>query len=99
MIVSSSQIQKVLKLYGEQSKISKNTNADTTGSIQKKDEVILSSEAQGFGQIMQTLNGLPAVREDRVKDLSEQISTGKYNVTSQEIAEKMLGRLAVDRLK
>lgn len=99
MIVSGSQIQKVLKLYGEQSKISKSTNTDTAGSIQKKDEVILSPEAQDFGKILQTLNDLPAVRQDRVKDLSEQISSGKYNVTSKEIAEKMLGRLSVDRLK
>ena len=99
MIVSGSQVQKALKLYGEQSKVSKNTNADKAGSIQKKDEVILSSQAQGFRQILQTLSDLPAERQDRVTDMSEQISSRKYNVTSKEIAEKMLGRLAVDHLK
>jgi negative regulator of flagellin synthesis FlgM len=96
MIVSGSQIQQVIKLYGEQNKITKTTSTDKAGSVQKKDEVILSSEAQGFGQILKTLNTMPEVREDRVKGLSEQISSGNYNVTSKEIAEKMLGRLAVD---
>lgn len=99
MIVSGSQVQKVIQLYGEQNKIAKNTGTEKTGSTQKKDEVILSSEAQGFGQILDKLSTMSEVREDRVKALSEQISSGNYKVTSKEIAEKMLGRLAVDHMK
>lgn len=99
MIVSGSQIQKALKLYGEQSKVSKNANADKANASQKKDEVILSSEAQGFRQILEKMNTIPDVRQERVSDLSAQISSGEYKVTSSEIAEKMLGRLAVDHLK
>ena len=99
MIVSSSQIQKVIQLYGEQNKIAKSTNTEKPDSTRKKDEVILSSEAQGFGQILNKLSTMSEVREDRVKVLSEQVSSGSYKVTSKEIAEKMLGRLAVDHMK
>ena len=99
MIVSGSQVQKVIQLYGEQNKIAKSTNTEKPDSTRKKDEVILSSEAQGFGQILNKLSTMPEVREDRVKVLSEQVSSGSYKVTSKEITEKMLGRLAVDHMK
>lgn len=99
MIISGKQIQNVAKVYGEQNKVAKNTNPQNSRPSQQKDEVILSTQAQEFGQIYQTLKAMGDVREDKVKEISERIAQGNYNVQAKDVAAKMLERDQADRLK
>lgn len=92
MIISGKSIQNITKLYGEQTKVSKTGATPATSPVQKQDEVILSSQAQGFGPLLQKLQNMPEVRQERVAELSESISSGKYQIAAKDIAEKMLGR-------
>lgn len=98
MIISSSQIQSIIKVYGE-NKTAKSGKAQGCGVVSKNDEVILSSQAQEFGQIYQAIKSLPDVRQDKVQDISSRISQGNYSVEAKDVAEKMLGRIMADNLR
>lgn len=99
MIISGKQVQNILKAYGDQSKVAKNTKSEKTGPVQKRDEVILSSEAKEFGQIFQTLKKLPDVREDKVNEVAKKIEAGTYNVDAKDVAEKLVARTYADRIR
>lgn len=94
MIISGNAIQNVIKVYGDQSQVAKNSKSVKIEVNQKKDEFILSSGAQEFSQVFNTIKGISDVRENKVKELSEQIEAGTYKVDSYSIAEKMLGSYA-----
>ncbi|MCE5286519.1 MAG: flagellar biosynthesis anti-sigma factor FlgM [Pelosinus sp.] len=100
MIISGKQIQSVVKTYAEMNKATKNKTEQTEfKTVQKQDEVILSSGAQEFGQILQGLKDVSDVREDKVKELSGRVDDGTYYVDANDIADKMIGRTLVDSLK
>jgi len=91
MIISGKSIQNATKVYGEQSQVRSNTKTGKTSTTQGKDEFILSSGAQEFSQVFNTIKGISDVRPEKVKEFSEQIDAGTYQVNSKSVAEKMLG--------
>ena len=91
MIISGTPIQNVLKLYGEQNQVTKSAKTSKTAITQGKDELILSSGAQEFSQVFNTIKAISDVRPEKVKELSEKIDAGTYQVNSKSVAEKMLG--------
>lgn len=99
MIISNKQVQSITKVYREQNKTASGTATPTSGTARKPDQVILSSGAQEFGHILQSIKNLPDVRTDRVVELSNRIAAGSYNVTSHEVVEKMFARLQADSLR
>lgn len=100
MIISGKQVQGVLKAYADQNKALKNkTDKTEFKPLQKQDEVILSTGVQTFGQILQGIQDIPEVREEKVKALSTQVENGTYHVDSRDIADKMIGRVLVDSLR
>jgi negative regulator of flagellin synthesis FlgM len=98
MIISSKQVQDMLKLYSDQSQKAKSTTR-AQASASKRDEVVLSPKGQEFSQLLQKLKAMPDVREEKVASLTAQIETGKYTVDAKDIAEKMIGRALADRLR
>ncbi len=98
MIISSKQVQNILKVYGE-NKVTKSANADKASQVQRRDEVVLSSAAKEFGPMLQALKNMPDVREDKVKEISEKIQSGNYTIDGREVADKMIGRIMADRLR
>ena len=98
MIISNKQIQSVLKVYGEQNNAGKNTKTEKAQPAKGKDEVILSSGVQEFGQVLQRAITISDVRPERVQELSQKIQAGTYQVDSKDIADKMVGRILVDDL-
>ncbi|MDD4602027.1 MAG: flagellar biosynthesis anti-sigma factor FlgM [Negativicutes bacterium] len=99
MIISGKQVQNVLKAYGEQTKAAQNTKNEKSGPVQKQDEVILSSEAKEFGQILQSIKKLPDVREDKVNEISKKLDSGNYTIEAKDIAEQMIARVLADRIR
>ncbi len=91
MIIPSQGIKNVAKVYGDQNKIGQSYKVEKPVSTQQPDEVVLSSQAQEFGQFLQKIKSMPEVREDVVKEFSDRIAAGDYKVDSQAIAEKILG--------
>jgi negative regulator of flagellin synthesis FlgM len=100
MIISGKQVQNVLKIYADQNKVAKNKTEKTEfNTLQKQDEVILSSGVQEFGQMLQGLTDISDVREDKVKELSALVEDGNYHVDANDIADKMISRTLVDNLR
>ncbi len=87
MKINSSFIQNVLKVYDKQSKNNKVTNK---GRLSKKDELKLSTEAKEFQTAMKALKNVPDVRKDKVEDIRQRITSGTYNISSRQIAKKMI---------
>ena len=67
---------------------SRANNADD--NVQKKDEFVLSSEGQSFSELLGKLRNTSDVRQDRVDELSAKIQNGSYNISSMDIAAKIL---------
>lgn len=63
-----------------------------TNKTEGKDQVALSTQAKDFATIKNMLKEVPEVRQDKVDSLKEQINNGTYNVSSQEVAQKILAQ-------
>ncbi len=99
MIISNNQIQNLLRIYNKDAAISKNNAvAGVKGKNTAQDELALSGESRIKQRAFQAARQAPDIREDRVDNLREQISSGTYTVTDDEVAEKMIARAIVDRL-
>ena len=58
--------------------------------VQKSDAFTPSGEAQSFSKLLNKLKGTSEVREDKVSRIQEQISSGQYFVSAQDIATSLL---------
>ncbi|MDR3289027.1 MAG: flagellar biosynthesis anti-sigma factor FlgM [Peptococcaceae bacterium] len=72
--------------------ISAITAIQQANSIRKKitvsdsDQVSVSDKGQTFNDLLQKAKALPAVREERVQEISGQINAGIYNIEPSRIA-------------
>lgn len=89
MIINNN-IQSILKAYGDNKTVKTAKSENKATSINKPDEVVLSSQAQSFSKVLQKAKNMSDVRVDKVKTLSAQVDSGTYSVNSRSIAEKML---------
>lgn len=72
-------------------KVNKAYKSEDTGSVQgKKDKITISEGAKDYSMITKVLKDIPDVREERVKDLSQKLDTGEYNVKVNDVADKLL---------
>jgi negative regulator of flagellin synthesis FlgM len=97
MIISSTQVQNVMKAYTDQNKTAKVNKSQGTSPTSGSDEVILSSQAQGMGSIGQILKAEPMVRSDKVQGISASIANGSYNISAGDVADKIIGRTLADQ--
>lgn len=66
------------------------------GTTLATERVDLSAKAQEFQRIQQMMDKIPDVREEKVQELKDRISSGNYTVDSGKVAAKMLGESLVD---
>ena len=64
--------------------------AASAREVEKSDEVLLSHEGQSFSSMLQKLQSMDDVREDKVKDLSARLNAGSYEVSSENLAASLL---------
>lgn len=98
MMISKAQIQQVMQQYRENTKTAKPAQTGSVSVARQADEVTLSREALNAQQVQKHLKEIPDVREERVRELQTSIQSGTYNVCGEDIAEKMIGRVIVDRM-
>lgn len=73
--------------------IYKNNNKTTIkgNSVKsKKDDLNISSKALDYQTALSAINKVPDIREEKVNDIMERINNGTYNISSEEIAKKIL---------
>lgn len=98
MIISRSQIGQTLQAYADQLR-GRPSPAEPPRRKAGHDKVVLSPEAARLSEACRLLKSVPEVRADRVNEVSQAIARGEYRVSGQDIAEKLCGRLLVDRIK
>lgn len=90
----SGDIYNVSKVYGKQNNVNKVSK--TSSVAPKKDVVSISNNAKDYQTISKALKDVPDVRQGKVDEFSEAYSSGRYNVSGQEIVEK-LGKSVLDK--
>ena len=90
MFIAKTAMQQILKAYQDPNKGKQVSAAKKSSPASQPDEVILSTQAQDFGQLMQQVKTTPDVRQDKVEQLSQSIANGTYYVSGYDIAGKML---------
>lgn len=98
MIISKTQVQNILKIYGKELSSNKPGKNQTVKTESKRDQLNISSESRVKQRAMQAIKQAEDVRQDKVTRLQEQISAGTYELSDDEVAEKMIERAIVDRL-
>lgn len=93
-IFNNPNVNKAMQIYNN--KATEKVN-NTKGVEKPKDELQLSNRAKEYQIAMKAFKNLPEVREDLVKDLKGQIKQGKYNVTGEEIADKIIDSVIIDK--
>lgn len=92
MVTSLNNINKVAEVYGESIKIKRTHKME---KISKVDEATFSSKGSLIQKAMQELNKLPDIREDRVAEVQNKLKTGSYNISGEEIIQKIKAGLDI----
>jgi negative regulator of flagellin synthesis FlgM len=58
----------------------------------QKEILTLSAHAQDFKAVYEVLSKVPDIREDKVADIMNRMNRGEYNVSSKDLAAKMLSK-------
>lgn len=99
MIISNKYVQSILKIYNKDLKSSSPNQTEAfKGTNSGKDELALSGEGRIKQKAYQVARQADNYRQDRVDLLREQISSGTYIVSDDEVADKMIASAIVDRL-
>jgi len=61
-----------------------------TREEEEKDIMTLSNQAKEFNTIFKTICATPDIREDKVQDIESRMSFGNYEVSSSDLANKIL---------
>jgi len=65
-------------------------NKSAEGS--KQDNLAVSEQAKVFQRLLDKVKALPDVREDKVKEFSEKIARGEFNLEAESIAASILAK-------
>lgn len=77
-------------------KVNSEPEKQAANSVVLEEKVTLSSAARDIQQAEKAIEKLPDVREEKVRELQDQIETGRYDVNGEKIAEKMLSESLLD---
>lgn len=96
MIISRAQVANLLNDIAKNEKRSNVTNKEDKKIGENDLKVIETGKA--FEMARKVINDAPEIREDRLANVAQALSTGTYTVSDEEIAEKMIARSLVDKL-
>ena len=89
MIVNN--VNSSAKYYSNSVSATRYTNATSyVRGVQRSDAFTPSKEAQTFSEMLNKLKNEPEVRQDRVDELQQKISSGQYFVSASDIASSLL---------
>jgi len=97
MIISNKQLQSILQL-NQVSGIKPKADSHDQATVNKADSLVLSSQAHELQFAKDQVLKSPEVRAERISELKKQIQGGSYQVSSQDIAQKMISRSLVDEI-
>lgn len=98
MKISRAQIENVIKAYSRQSASSKPVKGKEGTPVTREDKVVISQQARDLQLAREAAIRATEVREGKVEEIRAALESGRYHVSGEEIAEKILGRSLVDKL-
>jgi len=103
MKISNDQVKQVLEGYIRQIENRKSDNTKGSGQRaealkQKTDSVTITARGEEIRKAKELYNELPEVRKELVEELKSKIKSGEYEVTSKEVADKVIHRMIVDKM-
>jgi flagellar biosynthesis anti-sigma factor FlgM len=97
MIISNQQVNSIIKAYNITA-TKKNPTILSAGSVQRGDSLLLSPEARELNKIRNKIDATPEIRSGLVQEIKTAIEKGEYQVSSEEVAHRMLVRSLVDHI-
>jgi len=67
-----------------------------SAAVKPEEKVDLSTMAKEIQQAKVEVSKVPDVREEKVQEIKGQVEKGTYNVSGEQIANKMVGESVVD---
>ncbi len=55
-------------------------------------------DRKGIQQVVSQIDGIPEIRKDRVDKVKKALESSNYNVTGDDVAKKLIGRIFSDKL-
>jgi len=80
-----------IKQYKINEKLNSESKKRINENVVLEEKVSISSISRDVKLAKKAIEELPDVREERVRELKDQIEQGTYNVSGEKIAEKMSG--------
>lgn len=96
MIISRTQVDRVLRAYLEGVPELRARSDAARGPAVPEDRVQISVDARRVSEYVELVRRLPDVRQERVAELRQAIRSGGYRVDPDAVAAKMLERLLAD---
>ncbi|MBE9504928.1 MAG: flagellar biosynthesis anti-sigma factor FlgM [Proteobacteria bacterium] len=94
---SGNSITELISQYKiNEEKVSSEPEKQAANSVVQEEKVTLSSAARDIQQAEKAVEKLPDVREEKVRELQNQIETGRYDVNGEKIAGKMISESLLD---
>ena len=84
-------IPQIQELYNKNKTTSKVEKS--SGASSKKDVVSISSEGKDFQAALKAAKEAPDIRTDRVEEIKQRMQEDKYEVSSTEVADKIIDSL------
>lgn len=81
-------INKVNQLY----QATKPKKVNETNKEKTREKYEVSKSGQDYQTAKAAIKASPDIREDKINDIKNALNTGTYNVSAQEIADKMVSR-------
>lgn len=86
-----------MRIYGVNNQINvynaTKSTGQTTKSAKKQDALSVSSVARECQTAYQALKEVPDIREEKVADIKARIKSGTYNVSAEEVSEKIMSQI------
>ncbi len=93
MKIDQARISRLANVYNKEQG-QKNKKLD---KAKKRDRLVLSEEALELQKAQGNLKDTPKLRQEKITKLKRQVKQGTYNVSGEDIAEKILNKIVKDK--
>lgn len=85
-----------IQQYQRSEKVQSESDKPVRENAAPREKVNLSAAARDIQKLRSVIAELPDIREEKVQDLKSRMEQGNYNVSGEQIAEKMVGESLID---
>ncbi|MBF0162034.1 MAG: flagellar biosynthesis anti-sigma factor FlgM [Magnetococcales bacterium] len=97
--IKSVTVGKLGRIAGQRAPKSGTDSAAATSSAVRSDDVVFSADARAIGRADEVVAQAPDVRMELVGPIREALMAGRYQVSSLDVADKILRQVLMDRKK